>query len=351
MATASRRSGKPARGRSSRKQIVIILACTLATTALALGLINISIDKLALAKTGNDLAAAREIYSDMLDNLQYVLSFTADNHRFKQILLRKTTDELQVELCAIKGREGLDLLTVTNANGKVLRRSCRSFINDDDISTLKPINVALTEKRAVSSTELLDKHLLLKEDNVIVQRTWIASLAQSDNPAAGAGLLMCAAAPLLDNTGNIRGVLFGGVLLNKNTRIADRIARTLYHSTKYKGRPIGSVNIFLADFCVATSSHASDSPISLGATVPAEIRDRVIVQRKSWSLRGSPFNNDYFAAFGPIFNFESQVIGMLDTNLLAKKYDDMRKKSSVFLAALALLGFFLTLMSFGLISR
>jgi len=54
-------------------------------------------------------------------------------------------------------------------------------------------------------------------------------------------------APVRDGAGNILGALYGGILLNNDNTLVDRIKNTVYEGNKYKGQDVGSATIFLRD--------------------------------------------------------------------------------------------------------
>ena len=67
------------------------------------------------------------------------------------------------------------------------------------------------------------------------------------------GLMLIAAAPAFDDQQNLIGVLYGGVLINQNYEIVDRIKQTVFQGVEYEGKDIGTATIFLDDVRISTN--------------------------------------------------------------------------------------------------
>jgi len=52
-------------------------------------------------------------------------------------------------------------------------------------------------------------------------------------------MMLKGAAPILDEQGKVLGVLAGGILLNQNYEIVDRVKEIVFKGEKYKGKEIG----------------------------------------------------------------------------------------------------------------
>ena len=59
--------------------------------------------------------------------------------------------------------------------------------------------------------------------------------------------MLKAGSPIFDEQKNLIGVLYGGILLNKNFQIVDKVKDTVFQGMEYKGKDIGTSTIFQND--------------------------------------------------------------------------------------------------------
>jgi hypothetical protein len=89
-------------------------------------------------------------------------------------------------------------------------------------------------------------------------------------PAAeGRCLFLVAAAPVTDRHGVVIGCLYGGILLNGNLALVDRIREIIYGNETFQGIEVGSATIFIEDLRVATTIRLSSGERALGTRLSA----------------------------------------------------------------------------------
>ena len=99
------------------------------------------------------------------------------------------------------------------------------------------------EKKSVSGTQVLSGEELLKEGEVLAQK---ANLRVVPTPKTKpiekveetSGMALKSAYPVFDFNGEVLGALTGGVLLNRNYEIVDRIKNIVFKDAKYKKKEI-----------------------------------------------------------------------------------------------------------------
>mgnify|MGYP003377844782 CR=1 FL=1 len=79
------------------------------------------------------------------------------------------------------------------------------------------------------------------------------------------GLMMKGAAPVFTPAGRHLGVLYGGVLLNRNSTIVDKIRATVFKEEEYEGRPVGTATIFQDDVRISTNVRNADGTFARNA--------------------------------------------------------------------------------------
>jgi two-component system NtrC family sensor kinase len=138
-------------------------------------------------------------------------------------------------------------------------------------------------------------------------------------------MVMRAAYPIIDrNTNLLVGVLVGGVLINKDNDIVDKVKETVYHGEKYKGREIGVATIFQGGVRISTNVMTKDNKRAIGTILSKQVYDRVIKEGKDWVGRAFVVHDWYITTYTPIFNMDKKLIGVLYTGILEAKYRDIK---------------------------
>ncbi|MHC4538012.1 MAG: cache domain-containing protein, partial [Planctomycetota bacterium] len=113
--------------------------------------------KRAQTKVKNDLNSAREIYTQELENVKDVIRFTASRFFINDAISTQDNETLDMELDKIRTSESLDILTLTDASGKVLSRSRNPSVTGDIQALDKIVSKVLSNSKVVSGTDLLQK--------------------------------------------------------------------------------------------------------------------------------------------------------------------------------------------------
>jgi len=160
--------------------------------------------------------------------------------------------------------------------------------------------------------------------------------------------MLKAAAPLIDEKGKLIGVLYGGVLLNRNYEIVDRVKGIVFKGEKYKGKDIGTATVFQNDLRIATNVMDDRGNRAVGTRVSREVNQAVLREGRAWVDRAFVVTEWYLTAYEPIKNIEGEIIGMLYVGMLEKPYIDIRNRVLQTYVLLAVLGtiFLLAVLSF-----
>jgi len=141
------------------------------------------------------------------------------------------------------------------------------------------------------------------------------------------GMMLSAAAPILDLSNNFVGIVYGGVLLNRNYTIPDKIKQTVYQGMKYKGKDIGTATIFQDDLRISTNVLNEAGERAVGTRVAANVYHQVVEKGMPWIDRAFVVNNWYITAYEPIRSLSGSVIGILYVGILEEKYSDLRRQA------------------------
>jgi two-component system, NtrC family, sensor kinase len=120
------------------------------------------------------------------------------------------------------------------------------------------------------------------------------------------------------------GVVYGGILLNREKSIVDTIGETVFHNEIYQGRSVGTATIFFQDLRIATSVRREDGERVIGTLASEEVTRRVLAEGEQWIDRAMVVGDWYITAYEPIRDIFDQRVGMLYVGILEAKYADVR---------------------------
>jgi two-component system NtrC family sensor kinase len=309
----------------------VIIISGLASTLLGSSLITAGIINQAQDKVKTDLNSAREIYREKTENIKNVIRFTSVRFFIREAIMENKIDGLKDELEDIRERESLDVLTLTDKNGIVILRSRNPSVSGDSRAEDDLVKRVLSERDSVASTVIVSKEELQKEGRDLADQAHInfipTPMAKSrPETKETSGMMIKAAAPVLHN-GTLIGVLYGGVLLNRNYEIVDKVKEIVYKGDKYKGKDIGTSTIFQWDLRVSTNVEREDGTRAIGTRVSKAVYEQVLEKGLSWTDRAFVVNNWYITAYEPIRDINDRIIGILYVGILEEKFTDMRKRT------------------------
>ncbi|MEW6241508.1 MAG: cache domain-containing protein, partial [Chloroflexota bacterium] len=265
----------------------IILLSSLIFTFFGIQIINNRIIEEAQERVRNDLNAARDIYQNRLQYVEDAVEFTTVRLFMGDILRGDIRQEYLDELSRFKASEELDVLTITDSTGKVVLRINNPSVTGDDQSHDEIVRVVLTTKAPASGTTLVTVEELQRESPALAEQAYFTFV---DTPMARprpeteetAGMMLKAAAPIFDVDGNFIGVVYGGILLNRNYDIVDKIKATVFQNVVYEGKDIGTATIFQDDVRISTNVKDDSGNRAIGTRIAEEVYDQVVIEQKPW---------------------------------------------------------------------
>jgi two-component system NtrC family sensor kinase len=287
-----------------------------------------TIFSLAQAKVRHDLASAWMVYNERLNGIRDIVLLNSMRESIQHAVTHDDKETLMKYLNRVRKDFSLDILTLTDAQGRVILRTSQPEIMGDDQSEDSLIDRALRGE-TVQATQIIPKEELLKEGKKLADRAYLkfiptpkAAIREEDHEDDG--MMLKAAAPLIDETGDIIGVLYGGILLNRNYEIVDRVKEIVFKGEKYKGIDIGTATIFQNDLRISTNVKNLEGKRAIGTRVSKEVNKAVLEEGKPWIDRAFVVNDWYIAAYEPIKSIEGEIIGILYVGMLEKPYIDLR---------------------------
>ncbi|PLY03695.1 MAG: histidine kinase, partial [Desulfuromonas sp.] len=283
----------------------------------------------------------REVLRNSEERLLDVVRFSSHSLGLVAALKANDMSQVQRELEAIRRREGLDLLNLTDTEGKVLVRSTAPDQIGDRPEL--PFLTETLEGEERTGVMLFSADQLKQEGERLVRRARIAtpdSLPRPLQVVEDRGMFIYGAAGVHDGAGDFLGCLYAGVLLNGNLPLVDRIREIVYGHEQEEGGDVlpGSATIFLNDLRVATTIRLADGARALGTRVSPEVSAAVLERKETWLARAEVVDQWYLTAYEPILDDHGAAIGALYVGLLEAPFVDLRHKAWLLLLLLLLFG-------------
>jgi two-component system NtrC family sensor kinase len=308
--------------------LIVVLVSGLISTIVGISLINRHIINRAQNQVRHDLASAWMVYNEKLGDVECIIKVTAERFFLKNSLI---TQELHIpgrELERVRKAYGFDILTLTDTRGVVIVRTRNPYTVGDDQSNDALVSRAL-KGMASSATQVVPAKQLRLEGDGLAEKAYTFFKETPKAKPTGkrhetSGMMLKAAAPVEDDNGNLLGVLYGGVLLNRNYEIVDRIKDIVYNGETYEGKDIGTATIFQWDVRISTNVIGLNGNRAIETRVSGEVYNAVLENGRSWIDRAFVVNDWYITAYEPIRDYSGEVIGILYVGILEQPYRAMK---------------------------
>jgi len=290
------------------------------------------------------LNSAREIYGSHLREIEGAVRLSATRRMVIESLSKGDRQTLAQELELIHRIEGLDVLTITDAQGRVVCRARNPNQFGDDRSTNSLVRAVLSSSKPVLATVIVPRSELIAENAALAERALIPLVETpgakpTTRTAETAGMMLAAAVPVFDREGRrLLGVLYGGTLLNRGYAIVDKIKQIVFEERTYKGRDVGTATIFQGDLRISTNVRNTDGSRAIGTRVWSQVYDAVLGQGRSWFDQAFVVNDWYITAYVPIRDLEGKIIGILYVGILKRPFTDSLWQTLSIFIGIALLG-------------
>jgi two-component system NtrC family sensor kinase len=284
----------------------------------------------AQAKVNHDLASAWMVFNDKLNNIKDIVGLTAARESLQELIKNDRRDVLLKYLGRVRNEHGLDILTLTDKTGRVIVRTRKPEVVGDDQSQDEILRLALG-RGVLAHPEIVPRSDLLKEGEDLAKQAYIEFIptpkaAPRPEAKETSGMMLKAAASVLDEQNQVLGVLYGGVLLNRNYEIVDEVKETVFKEEKYKGRETGTATIFQQDLRISTNVTDQQGRRAIGTRLSEEVKKAVLDEGKSWNDRAFVVKDWYITAYEPIKNIDNKIIGILYVGTLEKPYLDIANR-------------------------
>jgi two-component system NtrC family sensor kinase len=277
-----------------------------------------------------DLNAAREIYLSRMKTMDIALNIATLDQEFRDSIRQKDTKKLIIKIRNIARQSELDFAGLVTGEGNTICRIGPNSIPDEGESVPNPIaNYILASGKAVSGTWVLDRSFLLQENPFLAERARIELLptqraAPKKEKEETSGMALAGGVPIYEGN-ELAGILYGGILLNRNTEIVDRVREIVFQDERYRGRSIGTATIFFKDLRISTNVLTPEKQRAIGTRVSKEVMDKVLINGERWTDRAFVVSDWYITAYEPIVDISGERVGILYVGVLEDKYLEGRR--------------------------
>ncbi|MCX6133888.1 MAG: cache domain-containing protein [Ignavibacteriales bacterium] len=329
---------------------IAILVPALVTGYVGMRIITDQVITRAETKTISDLNSARELYRNKISEIHSITRLTALRKLVRAAVLNRDHAFLSKDFRSILEREKLDILSVTDARGTVIARGRNPALYGDIILEDRFIERVLRTRQPVSGTDLLTRDMLVKASpdlaaNALMDIIPTPKAKERKDRQETSGMMLASAVPVFDDNDHFLGAIIGGVLLNRNFEIVDKIKEIVHEGQIYQGKEIGTATIFQGDLRISTNVRNADGSRALGTLVSSEVYDAVLREGKRWVGEAFVVNATYITAYEPIRDLMGNIIGMLYVGVLKQPFDDVLQRTLVTFLGIAFLGIILIVLA------
>jgi two-component system NtrC family sensor kinase len=322
---------------------IAILVPAIITAYVGMKVISNQVITRAETKTISDLNSAREIYRNKLSQIHSVTRLTAVRSLIKQAVKARDRTFLNRDLEKTLQREKLDVLTIVDSQGIVISRGRNPGLFGDNDQGDRFVDKVIKTRQPLTGTDIVSREQLLKESPDLAAQALMEIIPTPKAKFRGdhvesSGMMLKSAVPLLDDNDNFLGVLLGGILLNRNFEIVDKINEIVHEGQVYEGKEIGTATIFQGDLRISTNVKNLDGTRALGTVVSDEVHDVVLSEGRRWVGEAFVVNANYLTAYEPIRNPMDNIIGILYVGVLKQPFNDVLQKAMMTFLGIAFVG-------------
>ncbi len=275
------------------------------------------------------------LFINHLSSLGYLQTAILQNNR---TLLVEKLQEVKKEL-------NIDIMTITDANGRVIARANSSDNFGDDVSRDRFVRYVIENRKSCSGTDIVSRDDLLRESKKLANQAYIRVIPTlrarpKDKIFEANGMCKKAAAPIFSN-GRLIGVIYGAKLLNKNFEMVDSLKNLLFKNERIGGYEIGTVTIFMGDLRISTNVKNTHGTRAVGTQVSEEVYREVFEREKMWLDKAFVVSNWYLSGYSPIYDLDKKVVGILYVGILEEKYNVIKRNATLFSMLIIMISIFM----------
>ena len=270
-------------------------------------------DRLLLQKVENDLAVANSQLQHLQKEISAATLSVAKSRRIQEFTLQPGAVLSEV-LASREENLDFDLLAVVDVKGSVIGSS-EDTAPGGAYLQLGVLREALRSGKEVAGLEVVSREYLMTLDASLADRALVKLV---DTPMAapkaaheeGRGLMILAAAPMVDARGQVMAYVLGGLLLNNRSGYVDTVREIVSSGGLRQMGVEGTVTLFLDDVRVETTVLDGNGERAIGTRVSQTVKDSVLGRGETWLQRAFVVNHWAVTAYRPLLDFRGERVGM-----------------------------------------
>jgi two-component system NtrC family sensor kinase len=297
--------------------LAVALVPAILVGALGVTRISTGASSEAQSRVNHDLDIVRAAYHEQLAQLARAMEGAAAR-------IGSSPGNLRELLISVRRELDLTVLNICDSEGRPIAGGHPAPETRIPIGRDPVLRRAL-EGRTAWGTVLLDPERLTIEGGPALRNAAAIADGQADDEAARRkALIWWVACPIVDETGRVSALVYGGRLLNHNHAWVDRLRGMVLSDQDYHGKPLGTVTLFMGRVRAATNVLTADGRRAVGTTVSETVRQAVLERGENFTGEALVAGSWYLSAYAPLRDPEGRVIGMIYVGLLRAPYDDQR---------------------------
>jgi two-component system NtrC family sensor kinase len=230
---------------------------------------------------------------------------------------------IESELDLARRHNRLDFMYLLDRSGKVRYVSAAQPAVADHAGW--PVVRAALHGSAGSAIDIYDETQLTAIDASLRDRASLnlvptAQAVPDARQSETRGMIIHAAAPILDVGGQLLGVVEGGMLLNGNLDFVDTLNAIIYRDGSLPLGSKGTATLFLGDARIATNVRLFEGERALGTRVSKSVREFVLERGNTWLDTAFVVNDWYVSGYEPVVDSFGQRVGMLYVGFLEQPF-------------------------------
>ena len=296
--------------------VLIVICGTAISTFLGSKIITRAMLNEALKQIRHGVKAADMVYDARLETVRKSIAGAAETEQLAIALRAREKAGLPRVLAQIRDSNRLHFLTFVEAGNRGISRASRTRIEplDEIPAAIREYMNNAAAAKITAGTELFSREALVREDPALAERAQIKFEKTDETSAAGnaieQGMVLVAAAPVRTSSG-FMGVLYGGILLNRNDDLVTQINEFVFGAKELDGSTAGTVSIFMKDVRIAASVQGAPDQPQAGGRISPEIHKAVLSQGNRFYGRGNVEGSWHLTAYDPIRDHAGRIVGIL----------------------------------------
>ena len=306
--------------------VLIVLCGVSISTLIGSRIVTSAMLNEALKQLRHGLDAAGMVYAARLESVREAVFGAAATEKLADVARSGKMDQLPAILADLRKKNKLHFLSFIDFEHGVEARASQPGLGtfSRNPASFADLITAARNGEVKASTEVLTRKELLLEDPTLALRAPIdivpVPMAAPDaRTRVDSGLVLLAAAPVSTQSG-LRGVLYGGVLLNRDYAMVDEINQLVFGGEQAAGHNIGTVSIFMGDVRVATNVMSAPNQRAVGMRISAEVARAVLTEGNNYYGRAYVVTDWHLTAYEPIHDHADRIVGILYVGIPEKPF-------------------------------